>query len=59
MKKREIKQKKVKECIPSCPKCGSEDLNMIGDPEYNDCWECEDCKEIFGAYVCKEESKQQ
>lgn len=33
-----------------CPHCGADwsDAVMIGDPEYNDMWECEKCREQYG-----------
>lgn len=37
-----------------CPHCESVDITMIGDPEYNDYWKCEDCKEEFGSYKNKD-----
>lgn len=32
-----------------CPECGSPNLEMVGDPEYNDEWKCEDCNHIGGS----------
>jgi transposase-like protein len=37
-----------------CPHCDSENITMIGDPEYNDEWECDDCKKQFGWFNTKE-----
>ena len=37
-----------------CPHCDSENITMIGDPEYNDEWECDDCKTIFNWFKTKE-----
>lgn len=34
-----------------CPMCGSEEIVMCGDPEYNDLWGCETCDEEFGAWI--------
>lgn len=31
-----------------CPHCENDDLVMVGDPEYNDLWECEKCHREFG-----------
>ena len=36
-----------------CPHCDSENITMIGDPEYNDEWECDDCKTIFNTFKTK------
>lgn len=36
-----------------CPFCDSEDIIMIGDPEYNDEWVCEDCDRTFGSFKMK------
>ena len=36
-----------------CPYCGSENITMIGDPEYNDELECEDCKKYFNSFNIK------
>ena len=36
-----------------CPHCDSEDITMIGDPEYNDEWECDDCKNTLGSFKQK------
>lgn len=36
-----------------CPHCDSENITMIGDPEYNDEWECDDCKKQFGSFKTK------
>ena len=36
-----------------CPHCDSENITMVGNPEYNDEWECEDCKEIFSSFKTK------
>lgn len=37
-----------------CPQCDSEEIEMIGDREYNDEWHCEDCDTEFGTFVQKE-----
>lgn len=37
-----------------CPFCKSEDFIMIGDPEYNDFWECEKCNRTFGSFLSVE-----
>jgi len=36
-----------------CPHCDSENITMIGDPEYNDEWECDDCKKLFSSFLIK------
>jgi len=36
-----------------CPYCDSENISMIGDPEYNDEWECDDCKKTFSSFKTK------
>ncbi len=36
-----------------CPHCDSENITMIGDPEYNDEWECDDCKKKFCSFKTK------
>ena len=38
-----------------CPLCCSEDIAMIGDPEYNDLWTCNDCGADFGCWVERQE----
>ena len=32
-----------------CPVCGFGNMDMIGDPEYNDEWSCENCGHIGGS----------
>jgi len=33
-----------------CPKCGEADITMIGDPEFNDEWECNICNKTFPSF---------
>jgi len=37
-----------------CPNCDSEDIEMVGDAEYNDFWHCNDCDSEFGTFIQKE-----
>ena len=37
----------------NCPYCESENITMIWDPEYNDMWSCDDCRETFGTFILK------
>lgn len=37
-----------------CPYCDSENITMIGDTEYNDEWECDDCEKQFSYFKTKE-----
>lgn len=32
-----------------CPKCAFGDMQMVGDPEYNDEWHCENCGHYGGS----------
>jgi hypothetical protein len=34
----------------TCPHCGSEDFEMVGDPEYNDQYCCNACKKEFSSF---------
>lgn len=40
-----------------CPECGSDDLTMIGDREYNDEWECDKCHATFPSPAFTKPSK--
>jgi hypothetical protein len=40
-----------------CPYCCSENINMCGDPEYNDEWGCYDCEQVFGSWVERKDFK--
>lgn len=48
---------KIKESLTvyseHCPYCDSENITMIGDPEYNDNWVCVDCEKQFGTFKTK------
>lgn len=33
-----------------CQYCDSEDFRMIGDPEYNDLWICNECGKEFWTF---------
>lgn len=44
----------MKETIEVCPHCESEEIEMIGDPEYNDMWHCKKCDKEFGSWKSKE-----
>ena len=45
---------KVTNYSEHCPHCDSEDITMIGDPEYNDEWVCNDCNHYFATFNTKE-----
>ena len=39
--------------IEVCPFCDSENIVMVGDPEFNDFWECNDCQHTFNTFKLK------
>jgi len=39
--------------IDVCPLCESEDIENVGDKEYNDLWFCNTCKKEFGSFKMK------
>lgn len=45
-----IREEPVADDDMVCPYCGTEDIQMIGDPEYNDLWGCNNDHE-FGSWV--------
>ena len=47
----------MKQYYDVCYKCGSEDLDMIGDPEYNDIWYCNQCEDNTVRKLIEEEVK--
>lgn len=49
-----IEDKKVRTYSIHCPYCDSENIEMIGDAEYNDWWHCETCDKEFSTFVQKE-----
>lgn len=49
-----IKEEPVADDDMVCPYCGTEDIQMIGDPEYNDLWGCNNNHE-FGSWIERKE----
>ena len=40
-----------------CPYCCSEEIEMSGDPKYNDEWTCDNCGESFGSWIERKDFK--